>query len=260
MKIENILSDITNSIPISFRYDGASRPCGTKTAETVADTPDFVRLRMTERLPDGRLTLVVTVTRYRDFPVVEWLPELVNEVDAPSGVVSDFRSLALDLDVPDRSTGYIETPYTSTCRYPLCDVALRRTLGSKSAQSDFMPETVFLRPRYPENCVRLDTDEGRSSAAWLPFFGLDFSELQGINVGIGWSGRWFAEFRHLGDHLVVEAGMPETNFRVMPGERLRQVSVFVHHVDRDVLSLDLKFLRLRYLYGDQIAGRALVFF
>ncbi len=236
MKIESILSDIFNSLPIAFRYDGASRPSGAMTCETLADTPDFIRWRVTERLPDGRLTLVTTVTRYRDFPVVEWLPELVNEGDAPSCIVSDFRSLSFDLDVPDRSTGYIETPYTSTCRYPLCDIALRRTLGSKNAQSDFMPETVFLRPRYPENCVRLDTDEGRSSAAWLPFFGLDFSEKQGINIGIGWSGRWFAEFRHLGDHLAVEAGMPETNFRLLPGERLRQVSVFVH--SREGLSVE----------------------
>ena len=214
--------------PVDFLYDGARRPHGERTFETVAETPAFVRARLVERLPDGRLTIVNTVTAYREFPVVEWLPELVNDGDAPSGVVSDFHSLSLSLDVADRSSGYIETPYASTCRYPLCDVALRRTLGSKNCQSDFTAETVFLRPRHPEDRVRLDTDEGRSSAAWLPFFGLDFDDAHGINVGIGWSGRWFAAFSHLGDRLRVEAGMPETNFRVLPGERLRQPSVFIH--------------------------------
>ena len=221
--------------PLSFRYDG-TRQCGGGTVETVADTPEFERWRITERLPDGRLALVTTVTAYRDFPVVEWLPEFVNDGDAPSGIVSDFHSLSLSLGVEDRSAGYIETPYASTCRYPLCDVALRRTLGSKNCQSDFTPETVFLRPRHPEDHVRLDTDEGRSSATWLPFFGLDFDDRHGVNVGVGWSGRWFAEFHHRGDSLQVEAGMPETRFRVLPGERLRQPSVFIHV--RDGLSVE----------------------
>ena len=222
--------------PVDFRYDGRPRPYGRMSVETLADTPELLRLRVTERHPDGRLTLVTTVTKYRDFPVVEWLPELVNEGDAPSGVISDFHSLALSLDVPDVSTGYIDTPYPDTCHYPLNDVLLRRTLGSKNMQSDFTPETVALRPRFPENSLRLDTDEGRSSAAWLPFFGLDFPAGRGINVGIGWSGRWFAEFRHDGLVLNVEAGMPVTNFRLMPGERLRQVSIFVH--DRGALSVE----------------------
>jgi alpha-galactosidase len=222
--------------PMDFLYDGDRRPHGELTFETVAETPEFVRWRIAERLPDGRLTIVNTVTAYRDFPVVEWLPELVNDGDAPSGIVSGFHSLSLSLDVADRSSGYIETPYASTCRYPLCDIALRRTLGSKNCQSDFTAETVFLRPRYPDNRVRLDTDEGRSSAAWLPFFGLDFDDAHGLNVGIGWSGRWFAEFSHHEDRLRVEAGMPETNFRVLPGERLRQPSVFIHQ--RNGLSVE----------------------
>ena len=214
--------------PVDFLYDGAARPCVDVTVEVAEETPEYVRHRIVDRLPDGRLTLVTTLTRYRDFPVVEWLPELVNEGDAPSGIVSDFHSLALSLDVEDRSTGYIQTPYSSVCKYPLVDVRLRRTLGSKNCQSDFTPDPVMLRPRYPQNCVRLDTDEGRSSAAWLPFFGLDFTETLGINAGIGWSGCWFAEFRHLEDHLEIDAGMPRTHFRVLPGERLRQPSVFLH--------------------------------
>ena len=107
-------------------------------------------------------------------------------------------------------------------------VKLRRMLGTKNMQSDFCDEDVTINNRYPTNHVRMDTDEGRSSAAWMPFFGVDISESEGVNFGIGWSGAWCADFYHQAFTLKIEAGMLQTHFRVLPGEELRQVSIFAH--------------------------------
>ena len=219
----------------SFLYDGVPFEAVSSTIEKVEDTPDYQKVVTEDVSADGTLTLRTTVTLYKDFPVIEYLPEFLNRSDRPSGIVSGFKPLDLTLDLVDRSTGYLKTKNGFSAPYAIHDVALRRTLGSKNCQSDFIEETVWLRPRYPEDHIRLDTDEGRSSAAWLPYFGLDETEDQGLNIAVGWSGAWYADFRMEPLMLKVQAGMQETNFRVLPGETLRQVSMILHH--RDGLSV-----------------------
>ena len=214
----------------AFVYDGGGEmTTARREVRQLAETSELTRWQMEETDADGTLTVRTTVTVYRDFPVIEWLPEVLNPGAQPSRIIDDFRSLSLRLALEDRSTGYLSHPYAFDCRFPQRDVALRRTVGSKNAQNDFTRETVWLRPRYPENHWRLDTDEGRSSAAWLPFFGVDVTETEGLNFGIGWSGAWYADLRHGDDQLLIEAGMPKTHFRVLPGECLRQPSIFIHH-------------------------------
>lgn len=220
----------------SFLCDGVEFRAGSITSDLIEETADYRKYCLEKTSQDGTLTVRETVKIYRDFPVIEWLPELLNRSDRPSGIVSGFKSLDLSLDLIDRSTGYLRTKDGFTCAYPIHDVALRRTLGSKNCQSDFTEETVMLYPRYPKDHVRMDTDEGRSSAAWLPYFGLDETEDQGLNIAVGWSGEWYADFKMLSHQLKVEAGMRETHFRVLPGETLRQVSIILHH--RDGLSVE----------------------
>jgi len=171
--------------------------------------------------PDGLLQLMLTVKVFRDFPVVEWLPELINVGGSPSGIVEDFKSLSLERKISRQNSE----------SYPLVEVQIRRSYGSKNKRDDFVDQPFSLRTRYPDNTLVIDTDEGRSSAAWLPFFGMDFSEQCGFNVGVGWSGTWRADF-NLNDNLFsVNAGMMKTHFRLMPGETIRQPSIFLHYRD-----------------------------
>ena len=200
-----------------------------ETVERVESAPSFDRYRLEQTTPDGLLTVRVTATVYRDFPVIEWLPELLNRGDRPSAIMDGFRPLSLNLPLVDYSRGYVPCSLGLPMRFPVRDVVLRRTLGSKCLQSDFETEEVRLRERFPGNRLRLEPDEGRSSAVWLPYFGLDFRADRGINVAIGWTGRWYADFEHLQGGFRLECGMPRTHFRVMPGETLRQPSIILHH-------------------------------
>ena len=201
-----------------FSYDGIAFDAAvwerrvTRQEETAALTRDVVAYRS----PDRRLELRIYVTRYHDFPVVEWRPELCAAGDAPTAIVSDFHSLGLHIPLMPPAG-----------HYPNRQVILRRTLGSKNRQDDFAPLPVTLRTRFPENHVRLETDEGRSSAAWLPFFGVDLAATEGLNCGIGWSGAWKAEFRLSDKEFSITAGMLHTHFRLLPGETVRQPSIFV---------------------------------
>ena len=199
------------------------------TIEHVESTPSLDRYRLEQTTPDGLLTIRVTATVYHDFPVIEWLPELLNRSDRPSAIVEDFRPLSLNLPLVDYSHRYVPCSLGLPMRYPIRDVVLRRTLGSKCLQSDFETEAVRLRERFPANRVHMEPDEGRSSAVWLPYFGLDFRADRGINIAIGWTGRWYADFEHLQVGFRLECGMPRTHFRVLPGETLRQPSIVLHH-------------------------------
>ena len=221
---------------VSFNYNGEPFEAAENKLELIQETADWKKYINEDTSADGTLTVRTTITVYNDFPVMEFLPELLNRSERPSGIVSEFKTLDLTLNLFDQSVGYLNTENGFTMAYPLHDVALRRTLGSKNCQSDFIEEKVWLRPRYPEDHIRLDTDEGRSSAAWLPYFGLDITDEQGLNVAVGWTGAWYADFSMVYRDLQVQAGMPKTHFRVLPGETLRQVSLILHH--RDGMSVE----------------------
>ena len=179
--------------------------------------------------PDNLLRLKLLYTIYNDHPVIEWLPFVEATGNIDSGIVDGFRSLYLDI--------LLKSPGESK-DFPRYMVRLRRNFGAKTRVDDFIAQDVWLTDRYPLNTARMDTNEGRSSAAWLPFFGIDFDNDYGFNVGIGWSGQWDANFTLQVDNelaakhiyrrrLKVDSGMERTHFRVHPGESIRQPSVFI---------------------------------
>jgi alpha-galactosidase len=221
------IAGLPDKLGPDFNYDGRSfAACPwtwTYGLEMLASDSNCDVYRSSYTAPDHILQLQLTVKIYKDFPVVEWLPELVNIGNQPSSIVDDFQSLAIECEV--QSKYKIEE-----CK----EVNIRRAFGAKSRRDDFVDQPFKLQDRYPHNRMVLDTDEGRSSAAWLPFFGIDCSDQYGFNVGIGWSGAWKAQF-HLNDLLTVKAGMMQTHFRVLPGERIRQPSIFLQY--RDGLSI-----------------------
>lgn len=221
------ITGLPHKLGPDFNYDGrAFTACPwTHDLETLAGGANCDIYRSRYTAPDHILQLQLTVKIYKDFPVVEWLPELVNIGNKPSGIVDDFQSLALAYNVQPKYK-------KEGCE--IKEVKIRRAFGSKSRYDDFVDQPFILRDRYPDNTLVMDTDEGRSSATWLPFFGSDFSDQHGFNVGIGWSGAWKAQF-HLHDSFTVNAGMMKTHFRVLPGERIRQPSIFLQY--RDNLSV-----------------------
>lgn len=159
--------------------------------------------------PDGRLKLTVTTVSYPDFPVVEIRPVLECAGDRPTGIVEDFRSLSFSR--PFGKEG----------------VLVRRTTGSSTAYSDFSRHDVRLVPRHECDSLHMSTSEGRSSA-WLPYFGLDFSAMEGLEIAIGWTGTWSADMA-CGEAFSLEAGIGEkTRFRMLPGERFQMPYAVVY--------------------------------
>ena len=177
--------------------------------------------------PDNLLRLKILYTIYNDYPVIEWLPFLEANGDADTGIVDTFRSLDLTIPLPELGDRKL---------YHTHKIRIRRNWGAKTRLDDFAPQNAVMTNRYPANHLTMETDEGRSSTAWLPFFAIDLDDFFGVNVGIGWSGAWSAVFDLTDTCMKVNAGMMRTHFRLHPGESIRQPSIFV--LLRDGMSVE----------------------
>ena len=194
----------------AFTYEGKPFTYGEPVSEKViADTDRKTVRQRVYRTPDGKLELRDTWTFYKRFPAVEVLPELVCVGDQETGIVADFQAFRL----------------TSA---PTPRVRIRTLTGTVCNERDFMPidHTLAMAPDGKREVI-LDVAEARSSSAFMPYYGIDFSATEGIEIGLGWTGAWTARFRLTDQGLTAQAGMRRTHFRLLPGETIRQPSVLL---------------------------------
>ncbi|MBO4345612.1 MAG: hypothetical protein J5833_07645, partial [Victivallales bacterium] len=228
------LADCNGGMPIvlqrvapTFRYGdqfvGAARfdSC-VRTAED-----DCVRYQLQRTMEDGRLRYTLDVVLYPEFRTVEWLPWLENIGQDDTAQIRDFRSLNYLWQVP--------------VEYK---VLLQRNLGSQAGHDDYMQADTMLHRRLQTHLEMVCT-EGRSSADWLPFFGLKCDGCFFHHFGIGWSGAWKAEFNLDNGALAVQCGLRKTDFALHPGEKVRQASFFImeHDVTADMEEAQNRFRR-----------------
>lgn len=186
-------------IPISFIYDG-------KKYEGFTD--DMNPRRCFRRL-DSNLTLT-TVTanldcleirveyiEYKDFPVTEWVAFFENTSKEKSKILSDFRI----------GTGVVKTDD---------DVALTYSNGDDGSNMGY---------EYFENDLKAPfvlhpNDTGCSCAGASPFMRLHGS-TGGINIAVGWTGTWIAEFEKVEGGVKVAFGQKRCHMVLNPGEVMR---------------------------------------
>ena len=193
------------------------QPCG----YIENDTQEILFL---ERIAeDGILRYTLKLILYKDFPAVEWLPELENTGSVNTDRIQDFYSLAYTLQTDQRDR-----------------INILRNLGSKPYDStglayydDFAPADLVMHQRICRHEV-MECLEGRSSADWLPFFGVQIANNVFHHFGIGWSGAWKMTLDLEKDGLFkINCGLRKTDFVLYPGEKIRQSSFFLLEHDPD---------------------------
>ena len=158
-------------LPHAFTYGGKDVAAIATHGRTVADDARRTKIVHEWTSPDGRLLLRSTETVYKKFPVREYLPELVCVGDAPTEIVDGFKSVSFS----HASNGAV----------------LRALRGTVCSDKDFEPVTVAFDAKTPS--YSLVATEGRSSAQWMPWMGVDFPAGDGVEVAVGWSGAWQAD-------------------------------------------------------------------
>ena len=195
-----------SDLPYAFFYDGRFvAPTGTV---SVVSEQDGVRRAVREWIsPDGRLALSSAETSYGTFDAMECVPTLSCRGTEPTAIVSDFRSFAFS-------------------RAEQGSVRLRANRGTVATDRDFEPVNVKFGPQ-DAKAFSMVAKEGRSSAQWLPWASLDFSDGTGLSLGLGWSGAWRADLAWADGRFTLEAGLVKTHFRLLPGETVRLPAVLV---------------------------------
>jgi alpha-galactosidase len=221
---------VSELLPWSFRYAG--RPSSDLLPSWKLRLSREVR-RGTERLQSYSFTesatgLEVTcnLTRYEDFPAVEWVLDFKNKGDHATPILQDVRAL----DVRFRNDG--------------SSVSLHRALGSSNKETDFSPIDETLEPG---SQIALTPVGGLSSnVSSLPFFnvevraptygseharqehvGIDTLDGGGVMIGFGWSGQWSISFRRESRALHLQGGMELTRLKLLPGEVIRTPRVLL---------------------------------
>ena len=198
------ISELSTSYPVFFTYNGVDFDANAwNPTESANGTMSFVS-------PDGKLKLNVAYQTFDDFPsMTEIIPTIECVGNEETDIIENIRSL------------HIVRP---------CDklqVHVRRTTGSKTMQTDFSRNDVLLQSRFGCDTLHITTDEGLSCSTWIPYFGVDFDALNGLEVAVGWSGAWRADMTLTKDTFLLDAGLDGAQFRMRPGERFMLPTMLV---------------------------------
>ena len=187
----------------------------------------------------GVLNINVDVVIFKDFPQVEYTTTFENVSKIPSKIVNNFQALSLSAPFEYK---YYGTQRIKNHHYKTTHkLDVRYSLGTASSPTDFYAKKKTLLPRFREDYLKLTTNDYRSSSSYMPYFSVDFSELKGINVSVGWTGGWDAEFsanhpspngdKKTYTHYGFSVGMCKSNFKVLAGEKLRNLSMSLQFRD-----------------------------
>lgn len=198
----------------AFNYDGKPAPTDGSYSRTVAagsqtETAQYTAESNRITAADGRLQIRLERKRYKRFPAEEYSVQLTNlSKTEPTGLVNNFRSLNLSIDHPASAHA----------------VTVNVLRGSTCKATDFVPESFKIEAGKEQV---LTTTCGRSSNNYVPFVELNLDDNNGYLFAVGWTGSWKARFVNRGQAVDVEIGMERTNFRLLPGETIRQPSIAV---------------------------------
>jgi len=195
---------LSSQTPFSFVYDGR---------RSAALLPLWERAEEDGAARDGRALQVITcanppsgmevrceVTRFPDFPAVEWVLRFTNAGQTDSPILEAVLPLDLSIDMPAG------------------DVVLHRAHGSTASDTDFLPIDEKLAP---DTAVSMAPNGGRPSDGVLPFFNMEWAD-GGLAWAIGWSGQWSQRVVRSGEErLDIEAGQQTLRAKLRPGESVR---------------------------------------
>ncbi len=222
------------AIPMSFRCGDRSSADWVRVDNADIETGEWnndTRLH-TLRWKDEQsgLACEMQLTEYRDFPAMSWVVHLKNEGNADSANIHDFKALDFSWK---RSDGTMPILYRSqgsdgrTDDFVFTGEEMRKSMWAhnRTVRMDYQANADFRRA---SNYSLFDSDT-RPSATWLPFFNLKTGP-DGLIVGIGWNGLWFAEIGHDGNgNCPISAGMQHLNTKLYPGESIRSPLMLVFY-------------------------------
>ena len=205
----------TDDVEPSFKYDGKAFDKSTwaKSESVLKNSADEKITQRTYSSPDKLLNVILTIKEYHKFNVVEWLCEFENVGNTDTKIVSDLKNVDWQWKFNKEVSSVFVRAYSGS------------NIGAKQL-SEFTPIHFDVGDR-PHERQELANVDGRSCEIIFPFFSIDYNALNGVLVGIGWSGSWKATFRNKAEQFFFNAGLLKTNFKLYPKEKIRTPAIFI---------------------------------
>ena len=179
----------TDSIPLSFRY-GDRQIRGIPQDFQILENHCNTLVAADEK----GLQIRVERTEYEDFPAAEWLVFFTNTGNEPTPVISDIRvGGVLPVEVDTLCHGNGDT----------------HTYGCYKWFTTPLTDNPALSPK-----------DGTSCNGAFPYMRLLGKNL-GMNVAVGWTGKWHASFRAVEGGVELYVKQARCSMRILPGETIR---------------------------------------
>ena len=143
---------------------------------------------------DLDLEIRVEYTEYLDYPATEWIAFVTNRGSASTELISDLRIGGL-LPLPLEQLGHSNGD--------------DRTMEGFDWQVDPLTKPYTFSPNDGTSC--------NGAFPYMRLLGRDY----GVNLAIGWTGRWIAELTPVNDGVWVSVGQARCHMRILPGETVR---------------------------------------
>lgn len=193
-------------LPFTFNYDGQLSsqclPSWTATSEEKELEDHTLQRSLIFRDPKTGLEVTCALSRYADFPAVEWVVTFHNAGKEKTPILEQVKPLEVTSPKLEGS------------------VHLHHSLGDSNSAESFAPKVDELIAGAMEP-LTFAPGGGRSSDPYLPFFNIE-TPRGGVVVAVGWSGQWEATFQCDQEKRVhVTAGQQLTHLSLLPGETIR---------------------------------------
>ena len=165
------------------------------------------------------LEVVVYVTAYNDFAIIEWTVWINNVGDGNSGVISEFHGLNKEFG---KAKDYNVTYWK----------------GSKALTEDFSATNMDLKD---DKELAIYGENGKASRAYSPYFNIQWENqkaawgVEGVYFSVGWPGEWIASITDIGTTVQVKAGQKNLSTYLEPGEGIRAPLMTLLFWEKDLM-------------------------
>lgn len=186
-----------------------------------------------QREENGTVTTVYTfaqglqITHFlaRRGDAYEWVNYLENTGTQPTGVISSLMDARVSLPIaheePWHGTAYQPNPDDITLVY--APSGSTWTFDEFCSDARRSADNLYQGHLRVNHAKRYAASGGRSSEKNAPFFNVH-KDGKGYIFAIGWSGQWSCTLSRTTDELHILAGIEQTHFRLLPGEKIRTAS------------------------------------
>lgn len=167
--------------------------------------------------PTNGLKVECTVKGYPSYQAAEWVLNFTNKGTSNSPTLEQVK--VVDLAMQYASKGEFKLHYAD---------------GNHISKYDFHPRSVTLATGETK---QMSPQGGRSSEGdYLPFFNIESPAGQGVILGVGWSGTWYADVCAQDNRTIsMASGMKTMKLYLRPQETIRTPSIslmFWENIDR----------------------------